>query len=173
MKKIIYTLFIALGLFACQNSQENESNKEQEAVKVEESKSYAAYGEEINSDGIVSYEEFASMLNENDTVAVKLSGEIDKTCKVKGCWMKVNVEGEENPMHITFKDYGFFVPKEGMENKAAIFEGIAFVDTISVEMLQHYAEDEGLSEEEIAAIIEPEVVVTFEASGVLIEDSRK
>jgi len=169
MKKFIYTLIIPFGLFACQSSQEGETVT-QEVEEVIENISYASYGEEISSDGIVSYEDFSSLLSENDTVAVKLSGEIDKTCKVKGCWMKVSVEGEEESMHITFKDYGFFVPKEGMEDKAAIFEGIAFVDTISVEMLRHYAEDEGLSEEEIAAITEPEVVVTFEAAGVLIED---
>jgi hypothetical protein len=126
------------------------------------------FGEKITEEGAISYEEFAILLEESDTVQAKLIGEIEKTCTVKGCWMKVNIAGEEDPMHITFKDYGFFVPKEGMENKAAIFEGIAFVDTISVEMLQHYAEDEGLSEEEIAAITEPEIVVTFEASGVLI-----
>ena len=170
MKKFIYTLIIPFTLFACQSSQENEASAEQEAEEVVAEVSYASYGEEINADGIVSYDDFANLLTEKDTVAVKMSGEIDKTCKVKGCWKKVNVAGEEDPMHITFKDYGFFVPKEGMEEKAAIFEGIAFVDTISVEMLRHYAEDEGLSEEEIAAITEPEVVVTFEASGVLIED---
>ncbi len=170
MKKFIYTLILPFGLFACQNAQENTSTEKQEVEELKEAINYTVYGDEINAEGVVSYDEFASLLNEKDTVEVKLSGEIDKTCKVKGCWMKVSVEGEEVPMHITFKDYGFFVPKEGMEDKAAIFEGIAFVDTISVEMLRHYAEDEGLSEEEIAAITEPEVVVTFEASGVLIED---
>ena len=170
MKTLIYITFLSLGLYACQGDSQSET-KDDEKTKTEEVVvNYNVYGEEITSDGIVSYDEFASLLTASDTVQVKLAGAIAKTCKVKGCWMKVNVDGVEEPMHITFKDYGFFVPKEGMEDKDAIFEGIAFVDTISVDMLRHYAEDEGLSEEEIAAIQEPEVVVTFEAAGVLIAE---
>lgn len=168
MKTIMSICFTSIILISCQNNPEKEVKEE--AVMEETSVSYAFYGEEIDANGVVSYNEFAEMLNETDTVQVKLAGKIDKTCTVKGCWMKVNVEGIEEPMHITFKDYGFFVPKEGMEEKETIFEGLAYVDTISVDMLRHYAEDEGLSVEEIAAIKQPEVVVTFEAAGVLIQN---
>ncbi len=165
MKKLIYIGILCVGLWSCQeNSNTNEEVQEPEVVAI----NYSTFGEEITAEGIVSYEEFKSKLESSDTVKVKLAGNIDKTCTVKGCWMKVNVTENEEPMHITFKDYGFFVPKEGMENKAAIFEGIAYMDTISVDMLRHYAEDEGLSLEEIEAIKEPEITVTFEASGVLI-----
>lgn len=169
MKSLLSACLLSFTLIACQNSEAPQENIEVEEV-IENPVSYSFYGEEINADGVVSYEEFSSQLNKQDTVKVKLAGNIEKTCTVKGCWMKVNVEGQEEPMHITFKDYGFFVPKEGMEDKATIFEGIAYVDTISVDMLRHYAEDEGLSVDEIAAIKEPEVVVTFEAAGVLIQE---
>jgi hypothetical protein len=37
-----------------------------------------------------------------------------------------------------------------------------------VETLRHYAEDEGKSKEEIAAITEPVTEYTFEAVGVII-----
>ena len=170
MKKIIYISFISLGLIACQENTSNENKSEEAAVQETVAVNYEVFGEEISPEGVISYEDFKHEFESQDTVKVKLAGSIDKTCTVKGCWMKVNVAEGEEPMHITFKDYGFFVPKEGMENKATIFEGIAYVDTISVDMLRHYAEDEGLSIEEIAAIKEPEVVVTFEASGVLIAD---
>lgn len=170
MKKLIYITLLSTLIISCQENSQNVDEAKDDSAQNEVAIDYSTYGEEINSDGIVSYEDFASQLQEKDTVQVKLAGNIDKTCKVKGCWMKVNVAGDEDPMHITFKDYGFFVPKEGMENKQAIFEGIAYVDTISVDMLRHYAEDEGLSADEIAEINEPEVVVTFEASGVLIEN---
>jgi hypothetical protein len=160
--------FLSIVLISCQNNPEKEVKEE--AVIEESSVSYAFYGEEIDGNGVVSYSEFEEMLSKTDTVQVKLAGTIDKTCTVKGCWMKVNVEGIEEPMHITFKDYGFFVPKEGMEEKQTIFEGVAYVDTLSVDMLRHYAEDEGQSVEEIAAINTPEVVVTFEAAGVLIQN---
>jgi hypothetical protein len=69
---------------------------------------------------------------------------------------------------VTFKDYGFFVPLES-GGKTALMKGIAYYDTISVEMLKHYAEDAGKSEEEIALITEPELAISFEASGVKLK----
>lgn len=169
MKSIITVIALSIALSACQSNSNPENTIEEEIV-IETPVNYAFYGEEISSEGIMSFEEFETKLSEKDTVEVKLAGNIDKTCMVKGCWMKVDVEGVEEPLHVTFKDYGFFVPKEGMESKETIFQGIAYVDTISVDMLRHYAEDEGLSVDEIAAIKEPEVVVTFEAAGVLIQE---
>lgn len=170
MKTMITVLALSIALTACQSNSEPDTTNVEEVVVAETPINYAYFGEEITSEGIMSFQDFETKLNEKDTVEVKLAGKIDKTCTVKGCWMKVNVDGQEESLHITFKDYGFFVPKEGMESKETIFEGIAYVDTISVDMLRHYAEDEGLSVDEIAAIKEPEIVVTFEASGVLIED---
>jgi len=39
-----------------------------------------------------------------------------------------------------------------------------------VDARRHYAEDAGASEEEIAAIVEPELKLAFMATGVMIED---
>lgn len=168
MRSIIYLGLFSFLLMSCndETSAQKENTDQVEEVEV----SYSTYGEEINAEGAVSYDNLLAELETKDTVSVKLEGEIDRTCQVKGCWMKVNVKEGEEPMHVTFKDYGFFVPKEGVEKRATVFEGIAYVDTISVDMLRHYAEDDGKSEAEIAEITEPEVVLTFEASGVLIGD---
>ena len=51
-----------------------------------------------------------------------------------------------------------------------IMEGEAFFDTITVDMLKHYAEDAGESEDVIEAISEPELRLAFTATGVMIED---
>ena len=48
-------------------------------------------------------------------------------------------------------------------------KGKAKMDTISVDMLRHYAEDAGDSEDEISRITEPKYVLEFIAEGVLIE----
>ena len=64
----------------------------------------------------------------------------------------------------------FFVPTEGAEGKRTIIEGEAFYDTLTVDMRRHYAQDAGASEEEIAAIIEPELKLAFMATGVMIEE---
>jgi hypothetical protein len=49
-------------------------------------------------------------------------------------------------------------------------DGTAYFDTISIEQRQHFAEDAGQSEEEIATITEPEYVLAFEAEGVIIKE---
>jgi hypothetical protein len=53
--------------------------------------------------------------------------------------------------------------------REAIIEGVAKIDTQSVDWLRHKAEDAGKSDEEIAAITEPELKVSFLASGVILE----
>jgi len=77
--------------------------------------------------------------------------------------------GEGNDMRVTFKDYGFFVPKDAA-GKTAIVQGVATMDTTDVATLQHYAEDAGESQEVIDAITEPEFNYAFEAVGVIIKE---
>jgi hypothetical protein len=59
---------------------------------------------------------------------VKVQGTILSSCPKKGCWMQVRVETDT--LQVTFKDYGFFVPKKGLENKTVIIEGFAKRDTV-------------------------------------------
>jgi hypothetical protein len=54
--------------------------------------------------------------------------------------------------------------------KKAIIQGDLFLDTVTVEMLKHYAEDAGKSEEEIAQITEPSYDLGFTADGVIIAE---
>jgi hypothetical protein len=77
-----------------------------------------------------------------------------------------NANGES--LRITFKDYAFFMPKDG-SGRVAIAEGIAKVEETSVADLQEYAKDAGKSAEEIAAITESEKELVFEASGVILK----
>ena len=108
------------------------------------------------------------MKNEKLTaMPAKVKGKVDAVCKKKGCWMTIQ-QAEGDPMRVTFKDYGFFMPLD-IEGKTTIFEGEAKVDTTSVDMLRHYAEDEGLAKEEIEKITEPEISVSFVATGVIVE----
>lgn len=76
--------------------------------------------------------------------------------------------GNNEEMRVTFKDYAFFVPKDS-DGKEATFKGTATFDTTSVADLQHYASDEGLAQEEIDKITEPEIALVFEATGVVIK----
>jgi len=82
---------------------------------------------------------------------------------------KVSLKVDNDTLMVRFKDYGFFVPKEGVEGKTAIISGEIFYDTLSVELLRHYAEDAGKSSEEINLIVEPKYTLAFTAHGVIIK----
>lgn len=126
-----------------------------------------SYGEEITSSDAIAVSAIENELGSKSLLALKASGKIDKVCKKKGCWMTVvNDNGES--MRVTFKDYGFFMPTD-CEGREVVFEGRAMYDTTDVATLRHFAEDEGLSAEEIAKITEPEFDIVFEADGVLMK----
>ena len=154
-------LFLALaGFVACNNQPAQETEVETDALEV--------YGDStMTPDGAISGAELLALLGTQDSVQAKVEGNITECCQKKGCWMKVDL-GEGKTMHVTFKDYGFFVPlNSGGRN--SVLEGVARVDTLSVEWLRHEAEDANKSAEEIAAITEPQVTLTFEATGVVLK----
>lgn len=102
-----------------------------------------------------------------DTTAVKVKGTIADVCVKKGCWIKMPV-GDESAT-VKFKDYGFFLPKNG-KGKEVILSGKAFKNITPVDELKHYAEDAGKTKEEIAAITEDEVTLSFVADGAMVEE---
>lgn len=143
-------------------------------VACEKEVNYASFGEKIEDDGAIATSELTETyknLKAGDTIEVKFESTIEDVCQKKGCWMKVDLEGEESAF-VRFKDYGFFVPKNAADHKTVV-SGKAFVTETSVDELKHYAKDAGKSEEEIAAITEPKREYAFLASGVLIEDTTK
>lgn len=82
-------------------------------------------------------------IDEHAGETVKITGTVDKVCRRKGCWMvvKSDKEGQE-PVRITMKDYGFFVPKQ-CDGSQAIIEGVISKKEVSEAQLKHLAEDEG------------------------------
>lgn len=99
---------------------------------------------------------------------IVVKGKIVETCKKKGCWMTIDM-GDDKELFVKFKDYGFFVPREGVNGKEMIMKGVAKKEVISVDELKHYAEDAGKSEAEIKAITQPKEKYTFMATGVVIK----
>lgn len=125
---------------------------------------FGEYGKPIDIMNTLAIEKLAEF---KDGAKIQLNTTIEKTCANKGCWMEVK-DGKGGTMRVTFKDYGFFVPTEGVEGKEAIIEGFLEKKTYTVDELQHYAEDAGKSPEEIALITEPKEEFSFIADGVVI-----
>ncbi len=155
----------SIGITACGGP---ENNSELNVAEEEKALTYEVYGDStINPEGAVSSTELLAMLDGKDSIEVKVTGEVLGVCKKKGCWMDVDL-GEGKNMTVRFKDYGFFVPMNS-EGRMATMNGIAKVDTQSVDWLKHKAFDAGKSQEEIDAITEPVVKVTFMADGVIMD----
>lgn len=173
MKRLMFIPAMLIALSACQGGGENESENAADSAAVsnevvEVAPAMAYFGAEIDDEGAVSASDATGQLGEMDSVNLKVLGTIEKVCQVKGCWMTMGY-GEGESMHVSFRDYGFFVPKD-IDGKEAVIDGTLYMETTSVEDLRHYAEDEGKSEEEIAAITEPETRLTFVADGVIVKD---
>lgn len=165
MKKISFLMLATVLLFSCSGNKEQQEEWNEEAV-------VGYYGEKINNSNIVSVEDMMKQLDTNDSINVKVEGEITATCAMKGCWMNLVLpSGEE--VRVTFKDYAFFVPKEGMEGNRAIIEGKVKRTMTDVATLKHYAEDAGKSVEEIEAITEAKNELAFEATGVIILNTEE
>ncbi len=169
MKKVFIAMIAAAAFYACGSASTEEAVETEVTADevVAEEVEIEAYGEEISTEGAVEASELVAMLDGQDSVQVKVKGTINEVCQKKGCWMNVAM-GEEEEMLVRFKDYGFFVPMDA-DGRTVTMEGWAKVEEQSVEWLRHQAEDAGASEEEIALITEPEVSVSFMASGVIIE----
>lgn len=126
------------------------------------------YGEKFSITELEDYSSLKKEISDFNKKDVKIEGEILSSCPMKGCWIKIR--SEEDTILVRFKDYGFFVPKNGIDGDRAIVNGKMSIETLSVEQLRHYAEDAGKSQEEINKIKDPQVSLTFLADGVYIEN---
>ena len=152
-------------LNSCKNKRQEEVKNSVKIEKIE----YASFGTEIIADDAIAASSMAAhfkTMNVGDSINSKIIAEVNEVCQTKGCWMRLNLD-DENEVMVKFKDYGFFVPKD-ITGKKVIINGMAFVKELSVDEQRHYAEDAGKSTEEIAKITEPKKTFSFEADGVLV-----
>ena len=173
MKKIAYLLLLSLAVFACKNTTEtNENEATAEAVVEEVSVNYQSFGEQITDEEVLTKDEMIEKyqnLKEGDTVEVKFSSKVNSVCQSKGCWMRLDMG--DNESFVKFKDYAFFMPKD-IAGQEVIVDGKAFVEQTSVEDLKHFAKDAGKSQDEIDAITETKLTLSFLSSGVLIPEKQ-
>lgn len=169
MKLLMMPLVLVSLLWSCTEKQkdENQTADEIQEVSTEHSSDSTQYlGEAFTIEQVVAVNELQTKIAEGDSAVLIARGTLKEVCQAKGCWMTLELPNQ-NSMRVTFKDYGFFMPKD-LAGKEVIMKGTASYTTTDVETLQHLAEDGGKSAEEIAQITEPEVALTFLASGVTI-----
>ena len=89
--------------------------------------------------------------------AVRLEGTIERVCQNKGCWLELKQQASS--VHVTFENYGFFVPKDAM-GKPVVLEGRVIVKEPDADRVEH-VKSEGAGETAGAK-------VSIEATGVEI-----
>lgn len=163
MFRIFVFLSLVFILFACNSAPEGKAQ-----VTADGKVTAISFGEEIDQNDVISYDELISKMEGADSLGAKVVGVVESVCQAKGCWINIISENPEQPdMFVKFKDYGFFMPKD-IAGKKVVMEGFAFKEVTPVEELRHYAEDEGKTKEEVAAITQPKEELKFLASGVLL-----
>lgn len=162
MRKIITYTLCFFALTSCK--------KETVAIEKENQDNYAFFGDSISDEKALSNDEMMAQfdkLKTGDTLNVKFKSKIKNVCQKKGCWMTLVLPNKKEAF-VKFKDYAFFIPKNAKDEEV-IVNGKAFVSIESVEVLKHYAKDEGKSQAAIDSIVTPKTTYSFMADGVLIK----
>ena len=185
MKKVIYSVFACtLLLKACGEQKEAEVKDEnktetthEEEVVVEEKvmvDGYEYYGiKEMDSQGGVSVEEMIATIDSTGAFEGKINTALFGVCKKAGCWVTIDNPGGE-PIRVVFGEHAFFVPVDTKEGREVVIEGVAVMDTTSIEMQKHFLDDAKETGQEVPQsaydeITEPLVEVSFNATGILIK----
>lgn len=167
MRRINTLLAFLLVIYTCaaQNHQPDNQSKELVADDLISFGSLIDSNEAINADEM--YEKYQKM-RPADALQTKFTATVSEVCKMKGCWMRLQLKDGQETM-VRFKDYEFFMP-EDIIGKEVIVNGLAFVEEMSVEDQKHYAKDGGKSAAELAKITTVKKTLGFEADGVLLKE---
>lgn len=183
MKKTIYALLITssiLLMVSCGGKDKGDDmdHMDDEDMSMTEQNpyqlaSYSAsdssknFGKTISSEGGINIKNLVADETKANGYEGKVTGTVTSVCQNKGCWMTLDA-GNGQTVMVTFKDYGFFVPKD-ISGKTVTLEGKSEVRTISVDEQKHLAADAGKAQSEIDAITQPKQELRFEADGVAIK----
>jgi hypothetical protein len=164
MKRLVYlcALVIAGVTFSsCSNSEKSEDKTEM-----------VSYGpEEVDVEKAIQVAEMVTKMNASKKEQeFTINAKIDEVCSKAGCWINIKKE-DGSTFKVIFEDH-FTIPPKTNIGTSAYLHGIAYWDTIPVDILQHYAEDAGKSKEEIAKITEPSFELAFEADGITFEKAK-
>lgn len=141
-----------------------------EIVETIEIKAFGPY-EVDDSKAIATQEMLRQFKAENGDQEFTFEGKITEVCTNAGCWVNID-RGNGKTFMVRFKDH-FTIPLNTKIGSTAYLHGLAYMDTVQVEDLKHFALDAGKSEAEIEKITKPEYSFNFEADGILFKQVKK
>ncbi len=163
MKKL-FPVIVALLIITLACSQQKEA-KESKVEPIVLGKNYGQV--QVDTSKAVDVAEFiSSFKDKKGRIEYTLYAPIVEVCSKAGCWINID-KGNGEKFMVRFKDH-FTIPTDTKIGKMAYLHGYAYMDTISVDLLRHFAEDAGKSKEEIERIIDPKFELAFEADGIVL-----
>jgi len=169
MKKILFLAFLPF-FFTIISGCQHSVNQDQAIAGKKVIFETGNFGLKVSPEGALEANELSGLFLDTDSVDAKVKGFIASSCKHSGCWMDIDL-GNSQTVHVTFKDDAFTIPLTAA-GKNAVVQGVAYREMIPVETLKNFAREDGKSEEEIAAIVDPAWKYNFIATGVIIEDKE-
>jgi hypothetical protein len=150
--------FLAIPLFflvACATHKD--------ATLPEFGKSYGP--KKVRPEKAISVQEMMSIFDgQKEEMKFTFKAPIEEICLTAGCWISVD-KGNGEKFMVQFKNH-FTIPTDTKIGSEAYIRGVAYWDTVSVNMLKHFAEDAGKSQAEIDKITEAQYKMGFEADGI-------
>tara|TARA_B110000046_G_C12897735_1_gene357154 strand:- start:225 stop:755 length:531 start_codon:yes stop_codon:yes gene_type:complete len=134
--------------------------------KVKLGKSYGKYKVDIKN--AISVDDMVKTFEaQSGEMEFTIEADLSEVCAKAGCFVKVD-KGNGESFMVRFKDH-FTIPPATPVGTGAYIHGIAFWDTVSVELQKHFLEDVNASAEEIAAITEPKPALGFTGDGIVLK----
>ncbi|MEM0962398.1 MAG: DUF4920 domain-containing protein [Bacteroidota bacterium] len=130
------------------------------------------FGEPVPAGDILTPAALIADAEAYDGETVTVEGTVREACAKMGCWLTFSDDqGQIVRVMVPRDDEGQYVYTFPLDvpGRTVRLTGDFAMETTSVDDLRHYAEDEGASAEEVAAITEPEQTLMLTATGAEVE----
>ena len=138
---VLLTGFIAISAPAAADIQTETKATTGEVPESTEPGEVIKRGNKIGSKSpVVTLENVIKNPEKYENKKIIIEGTVNNVCQKKGCWMEVLAKKDQPGVRMTFKDYGFFVPKDAAGYKVRA-EGKVKITTLGKETADHYEEE--------------------------------
>ena len=131
-------------------------------------------GDPVADGEIITVAEVVTYAADLDGETVRVAGVTEEVCQQMGCWITLRPEGGPTATPVRVRvvkddagEYAFTFPKD-IAGRDVVLVGTVQQREVPVSEVRHYAEDMGATEDELAAITEPEQTIELLATGATI-----
>ena len=143
---------VLISTFAITTFADPQAEKKDEVKEAVTAKDIVrSFGAPFTIKDATSFDKIAQNAEKFANQTVLIEATVSGVCKVKGCWMTIKGSDSQSSARVTFKDYGFFVPKDCAGQKVEV-EGKVQVKQMSMDERKHLAEDGKVPVSQVPAI---------------------